>query len=329
MNTNNSIAQRPTYAYTYYGIGAGSTDQNSQTTRKLSGTTWTTATQAANGQATGTMGAQQTVTGPANGQATGAQQTTVGTQTANRQTTTTAQRAAVNDRAARTNQRATDTQAAADALSATAAQAVTGTQSTTAAQAVDTGTRSRQTGAAAVYEPSQRLDRSQYLRSPTEMRNLAIQLREDLTRRMNSFQNLADQMLGRQSATFNLSLDGGQKDFWSVLQSGKIVAGADTQEEAQDAVSEDGYWGVAQTSDRLVKYATALSGGDSAKMEKMAEAFEKGYQAAAKAWGGTLPDIAQQTRQAVQDKFQALREQDNQTASGSQVANAMGLAVSA
>ena len=73
-------------------------------------------------------------------------------------------------------------------------------------------------------------------------------------------------------------------------------------------MAEDGYWGVEQTSDRIVKYATALSGGDPEKLDTMISAFEKGFQEATKSWGGTLPDISQRTREAVLDKFDKLKQ---------------------
>ena len=38
--------------------------------------------------------------------------------------------------------------------------------------------------------------------------------------------------------------------------------------------------------------------------EKMLEAFEKGYKQATKSWGKELPDISQQTYDAVHKKFE-------------------------
>lgn len=42
----------------------------------------------------------------------------------------------------------------------------------------------------------------------------------------------------------------------------------DTIKAAQESISEDGYWGVNKTSDRLVSMAIALSGGDTSKPMK-------------------------------------------------------------
>lgn len=75
------------------------------------------------------------------------------------------------------------------------------------------------------------------------------------------------------------------------------------QAAAQEAISEDGYWGVKQTSERLVSFAKALVGGDPSRVEEMRDAFIKGYQEAEKVWGGELPEISQKTYDAVMKLF--------------------------
>ena len=75
------------------------------------------------------------------------------------------------------------------------------------------------------------------------------------------------------------------------------------QAAAQEAISEDGYWGVKQTSERIVAFAKALVGGDPSRVEEMRDAFVKGYEAAEKVWGGALPEISRQTYDAVMKLF--------------------------
>ena len=75
------------------------------------------------------------------------------------------------------------------------------------------------------------------------------------------------------------------------------------QAAAQEAISENGYWGVKQTSERIVAFGKALVGGDPSRVEEMRDAFVKGYQAAEKAWGGALPEISKQTYDAVMKLF--------------------------
>lgn len=118
-------------------------------------------------------------------------------------------------------------------------------------------------------------------------------------------QNLVQQMLGKQLDTLTTA-DG---SFWSKFRTGEFTATPDQIAQAQKDIADDGYWGVEQTSDRIIKYATALSGGDPDKLDTLIGAFEKGYAAAGKAWGGELPGLAQRTREAVLSKFEDLKKQ--------------------
>ncbi len=65
--------------------------------------------------------------------------------------------------------------------------------------------------------------------------------------------------------------------------------------EAQKMIDEDGEYGVDKTSTRLVEFAKAISGGDKSQVETLRQAIKDGYDAAEKAFGGTLPEISQQT----------------------------------
>ena len=73
--------------------------------------------------------------------------------------------------------------------------------------------------------------------------------------------------------------------------------------QAKEDISEDGYWGVNQTSDRLLDFAVALSGGDEENMKKMVSAVEKGFKEATKSWGKDLPSISNDTYSATMKKF--------------------------
>ena len=79
--------------------------------------------------------------------------------------------------------------------------------------------------------------------------------------------NLVKQMLGQQ-------ID--KASMWERLRTGNFTADEATIKQAQADIADDGYWGVEQTSDRLVQYATALTGGDPDKLDTMIAAFEKG-----------------------------------------------------
>ena len=84
---------------------------------------------------------------------------------------------------------------------------------------------------------------------------------------------------------------------------------AATKAQAEKDISEDGYWGVKQTSERILDFATALTGGDPSQIEKMRAAFKKGYEQAEKTWGGKLPDISKQTYDAVMAGFDKMAEE--------------------
>jgi|GEM_PF-6752886 hypothetical protein len=73
--------------------------------------------------------------------------------------------------------------------------------------------------------------------------------------------------------------------------------------EAQAAISEDGYWGVNAVSDRIASFAIALSGGDASKLEELKAAIDKGFKLAGKSFGGDLPGICGDTRDAIMRKL--------------------------
>ena len=78
-----------------------------------------------------------------------------------------------------------------------------------------------------------------------------------------------------------------------------------TPEQAQELISEDGYFGVDQTSDRIVQLAISLNGNDPSRLEEIKAGIEKGFQMAAEALGGILPDISMKTYGAVMEKLDA------------------------
>jgi len=82
-----------------------------------------------------------------------------------------------------------------------------------------------------------------------------------------------------------------------------------TPEEAQALISEHGYFGVKNTSDRIVDFATGAAGGDVSKIEEIKAAVLKGFQQAEEAFGGTLADISYDTLDAVMEKLDSWAEQ--------------------
>ncbi len=78
-----------------------------------------------------------------------------------------------------------------------------------------------------------------------------------------------------------------------------------TPEKAQQLVAEDGFFGVEQTADRIVDFAINAFGNDPDKLEEMRAAIEDGFQQAAGAFGGSLPEISHQTYDAIMEKLDA------------------------
>jgi hypothetical protein len=76
-----------------------------------------------------------------------------------------------------------------------------------------------------------------------------------------------------------------------------------TVEEAQELVAEDGYFGVEKTSQRIVDFAINAFGNDPAKLDEMKQAIIQGFEEAQEAFGGMLPEISQQTYDAIMQKL--------------------------
>ena len=100
-------------------------------------------------------------------------------------------------------------------------------------------------------------------------------------------------------------------DIWSFLASGDYTVTEAAKLQAQEDISENGYWGVEQTSQRILDFAKALSGGDVSKADLLLDAFKKGYEEATGAWGKELPEISKKTYEAVEEKFAAWKNESN------------------
>ncbi len=136
--------------------------------------------------------------------------------------------------------------------------------------------------------------------SDSERAALVQSLKDDLNNQMNRFTNMMTQMFQKQGITANLSSG---NDFWRFMASGDYTVDEKTKAEAQQAISEDGYWGVSQTSQRIFDFAAAMAGDDVDKMKEYQAAVEKGFDQAKEAWGGDLPSICGDTHSAVSKLF--------------------------
>jgi len=169
----------------------------------------------------------------------------------------------------------------------------------TSAEEAKTTTTAEDTGV--IYEHSTAAKTSSTKKTYTPDTNLVNKLKADAENRASQLRSLVEQMMGKQANTY-----GNANDIWSFLRSGNFTVDPATKAQAQADIAEDGYWGVNQTSDRIIQFANALTGGDPDKIESMREAFKKGYAQAEKTWGGSLPEISQKTYDAVMEKFDKL-----------------------
>lgn len=135
-------------------------------------------------------------------------------------------------------------------------------------------------------------------------------LKADAERRTMQLRSLVEKLLLNQGSSYSIASD---EDMYKLLREGNIEVDAKTAAQAKKDIAEDGYWGVEQTSDRIVSFAKALSGGDPDKADEMISAFVKGFKDATKTWGGELPDICQRTYNATMDKLNQWKSESNNT----------------
>lgn len=198
----------------------------------------------------------------------------------------------------------TSTQAAAaySYNSTSAAKEKTSAEEATTKTTKDTGV---------IYEHSTDTNTSSTKKTYKPDTALINKLKADADARTSQLRSLVEQMMGKQATTY-----GNANDIWSFLRSGNYTVDPATKAQAQADIAEDGYWGVDQTSDRIIQFATALTGVDPDKIEAMRDAFKKGYAQAEKTWGGSLPEISQKTYDAVMEKFDKLAADAGLTTEG-------------
>lgn len=161
-------------------------------------------------------------------------------------------------------------------------------------------------GSGVVYEPSKEAVTDSAKKTYKPNTNLINKLKADADARSQQLRSLVEKMMSGQTDAY-----GKANNMWQFLKNGNYTVDAATKLQAQKDISEDGYWGVKQTSGRILDFATALTGGDPDKIEDMRKAFEKGYKQAEKTWGGELPDISKQTYDAVMKGFDDMAAQAN------------------
>ena len=83
-------------------------------------------------------------------------------------------------------------------------------------------------------------------------------------------------------------------DFASIGYNGKSLNEL-SSDEANDLISENGFFGIANTADRIASFVLNGAGDDVEKLKAGREGAAKGFEDAKKIWGGELPKISQKT----------------------------------
>jgi hypothetical protein len=117
-----------------------------------------------------------------------------------------------------------------------------------------------------------------------------------------SFRKLVESLLGKQAQKAELA--------WPAFTDGdkQIEIDDETRAAAQKEVEEGGYYSVENTAARLLDFAVAISGGDPSKIDLLRDAVKQGFEAAAGVWGREMPEITQQTYDAVMQGFDEWQE---------------------
>lgn len=112
-----------------------------------------------------------------------------------------------------------------------------------------------------------------------------------------SVKKYSSENLEAQSAPFDLEKVRGilkTIDFEAIGYSGKPIVDM-TPDEAKALVSEEGFFGVAQTSQRLADFVLNGGGDDLERLKAGREGIIRGFNEAEAVWGGKLPDISYET----------------------------------
>jgi len=95
--------------------------------------------------------------------------------------------------------------------------------------------------------------------------------------------------------------------FWAVRAGGAFQLSEAERAQAQELIGEDGFFGVKQTTARIMDFAKALvgAGASDEQIEKMRAAVQKGFDEVARMFGGfdKLPEVSQKTHAAIMKAF--------------------------
>ncbi|MBE5961032.1 MAG: hypothetical protein E7256_06535 [Lachnospiraceae bacterium] len=151
--------------------------------------------------------------------------------------------------------------------------------------------------AAAVYEKSEKATSAVTKKAD---RQTIERMKKEVEEKTAALRNLVENMMAKQG-TAVLS----ERQMYAELRAGTLEVSEEIVEQAKADISEDGYWGVEQTSERMVSFAKALSGNDPKKADTMIAAVKKGFEQARKSWGDELPGLCKETLDLTVSKLES------------------------
>ncbi|RGX92591.1 hypothetical protein DXA60_09185 [Roseburia sp. OF03-24] len=181
-------------------------------------------------------------------------------------------------------------------------------------ETADKTTTTDKTETGVVYEKSSQTDKNTVTKK-TDYK-MVEKLKADAKQRTSQLRSLVEKMMTKQGTAI-----ANADSMWSFLAEGNFTVDEETQKQAQADIAEDGYWGVEQTSDRILDFAKALSGNDPEKADLLIDAFKKGFDDATKSWGKDLPDISKRTYDAVLEKFDKWKNGSTTETAGTETEN--------
>ncbi|ADD68777.1 conserved hypothetical protein [Denitrovibrio acetiphilus DSM 12809] len=139
------------------------------------------------------------------------------------------------------------------------------------------------------------------------MENLEAYVQKSISKILEKIAKHASETSVSQASRFSVS-------YTSInisIEFGEGESLSDVKSQLDEMLSEDGYWGVEKTSQRMFDFAVAISGDDPETLQKAKEAVQKGFDQTEALFGGQLPDISYDTYEATMEKFDNYIEQIN------------------
>ncbi|MCL2391358.1 MAG: hypothetical protein FWC66_01955 [Oscillospiraceae bacterium] len=95
--------------------------------------------------------------------------------------------------------------------------------------------------------------------------------------------------------------------FWAARAQGNLQLSETDRVQAQQMISDEGFFGVTQTTDRIMSFAKALvgEGANQNQIESMRAAVQAGFDQVAQMFGGfeNLPEVTRNTHAAIMQAF--------------------------